>query len=91
MKENERNVRNLEQKIFELRGKLCDANEVNRKLREGKEDLERDLQTAKMMVEELQSRPWYKNAGELAKSSLVALQYAAFLMLPALPQHLGKK
>lgn len=89
--ENERNVRNLEEKIFELRGKLCEANEVNMKLKESNEGLSNDLQEVKMVVEEMQSRPWYKNAGELAKDSLVALQYAAFLMLPALPQHVGRK
>lgn len=91
LKDNERSMQKLEDKIFELREKLCEANDTNKKLKENNEELNRDLQEAKVIVEEMRTRPWYKNAGELAKGSLVALQYAAFLMLPALPQHLGKK
>lgn len=70
---------------------LREADEANKNLKTENADLMRGLQDAKMIVEEIKARPWYKNAGELAKGSLLALQYAAFLMLPALPQHLAKK
>lgn len=90
MKENERNTQNLKEEVYKLQEKLDEMNEENKKLKQKSETLVEDLQQAKMVVEELQSKPWYKNAGELAKGSLVALQYAAFLMLPALPQHLRK-
>lgn len=81
----------MEEKIFELRENLCEASETNRKLKENNEEVIKDLQETRVIVEEIKSRPWYKNAGELAKGSLTVLQYAAFLMLPALPQHLKKK
>lgn len=91
LEKGECNVQNLENKIFELREMLCEAKEANKLLKLGNDNLMKDLQEARIVVEEIKTRPWYKNAGELAKGSLLALQYAAFLMLPALPQHLAKK
>lgn len=88
---SEVNAQSLENKIFELRSLLCEANDVNKKLKQEKEELTRGMEEARLVVEQIKARPWYKNAGELAKGSLMALQYAAFLMLPALPQHLPKK
>lgn len=91
LNENECTIQNLEDKIFELREKLCESKELNTKLKESNEGMAKEIQEAKIIVAEMKSRTWYKTAGELARGSLTALQYAALLMLPALPQHFEKK
>lgn len=83
-------MQRLETKIFELREKLCESGDKNIKLKEENHQLSKTIDEVQAALEAERARPWWRNAGELAKVPLCALHYAAFLMLPALPHHFNK-
>lgn len=90
LSESKREIQKLEIKVFDLKKSLTEFKETNKKLKEDNQNVKKQAQELQNALLEEHRRPWWKNAADLAKAPLSALQTAAVVMLPALPQNLNK-
>lgn len=90
LQESKATIQKLEKKIADLKRSLAESKESNKKVKDDNQLLKKHIQELQDVLAEERKRPWWRNATDLAKVPLSAIQSAAFVMLPALPQHLNK-